>query len=138
VRKGRRTEYDWAYDKFGDEVPDPLDVETFKSAVIDWDSRNEGPGKERLALVRELLAVRHNEIRPRLPGTAFGKAGVGADGVLAAHWTMGDGARLDLIANLSANEIAAPPAAAARAPIWGDVPTDRLSPWSVLWSLGEG
>ena len=137
VRKGRRTEYDWAYDSFGDEVPDPLDIETFKSAVIDWDSRSRSPGKERLALVRELLAIRHDEIRPRLPGAVFGKAGVGADGVLAAHWAMGDGTRLDLIANLSANEIAAPTVAAARTPIWGDVPADRLSPWSVLWSLGE-
>ena len=26
VRKGRRTEFAWAYAKYGDEVPDPLDA----------------------------------------------------------------------------------------------------------------
>ena len=29
VRKGRRSEYAWAYAKYGDEVPDPLDAATF-------------------------------------------------------------------------------------------------------------
>jgi maltooligosyltrehalose trehalohydrolase len=137
VRKGRRTEYEWAYAKYGDEVPDPLDVETFQSAVLDWDARETMPGKERLALVRALLALRHKEIAPRLPGALFGEASVGADGLLTAHWIMGDGTRLQLVANLSANEIAAPPAYSAGTPIWGEAPTDRLAPWSVLWSLGE-
>jgi maltooligosyltrehalose trehalohydrolase len=136
VRKGRRTEYEWAYAKHGDDVPDPLGIETFKSAVLDWNARAESPGKERLALVRNLLAVRHKEIAPRLPGAVFGDAHAGADGLLTAHWTMGDGARLDLIANLSANEIAMPAAGPGARPIWGTAHADRLSPWSVLWSFG--
>ena len=45
VRKGRRREYDWAYAKYGDEVPDPLALSTFRSAVLDWESRNETAGK---------------------------------------------------------------------------------------------
>jgi maltooligosyltrehalose trehalohydrolase len=137
VRKGRRTEYEWAYAKYGDEVPDPLDVETFRSAVLDWDAREAKPGKERLTLVRMLLTLRHKEIAPRIPGAVFGKAGFSPEGVLAAHWIMGDGARLQLIANLSANEIGAPSARPAGAPIWGGELTDRLPPWSVFWSLGE-
>ena len=39
VRKGRRGEYGWAYAKYGDEVPDPLEKSTFQSAVLDWESR---------------------------------------------------------------------------------------------------
>lgn len=135
VRKGRRIEYQWAYAKFGDEVPDPLAVETFRSAVLDWDSRHQSPGKERLALVRALLAIRHKDIVPRLPGAVFGAAHAGADGLLTAHWIMGDGSRLQLIVNLSPAEIAAPGRREAT-PIWGGAVADRLPPWSVYWSLG--
>jgi len=137
VRKGRRIEYEWAYSKYGDEVPDPLAVETFNSAVIDWEARDQSPGKERLALVRGLLTVRHKEIAPRLPGAMFGEAHAGADGLLTAHWIMGDGARLNLIANLSAKEMSPLRTRPAGKPIWGDALAGRLLPWSVLWSLGE-
>ena len=136
VRKGRRAEYEWAYAKFGNEVPDPLDIETFRSAIIDWDARAVAPGRERLALVRELLAIRHREIAPRLPGATFGKAEAGDDGLLTAHWIMGDDSRLQLLANVSPDEIAAPRARSAGGPIWGGTPTDRLPPWSVFWSIG--
>src|SRR3984957_6259233 len=74
VRKGRRREYAWAYAKYGDEVPDPLAQSTFQSAVPDWQACNEQAGKKRLALVRQLLAIRHQEIAPRLAGAAFGDA----------------------------------------------------------------
>jgi maltooligosyltrehalose trehalohydrolase len=136
VRKGRRTEFEWAYVKYGDEVPDPLDVATFESAVLDWDARKTVPCKDRLALVRALLAVRHKEIVPRLSGAVFGEANIGPDRTLTADWIMGDGERLHLLANLSANEIGAPPVRASDKPIWGGEPGDRLAPWSVLWSLG--
>ena len=58
VRKGRREEYKWAYEKYGDEVPDPLMSTTFKSAKLDWGTRDSPEGARRLTLVRELLAVR--------------------------------------------------------------------------------
>ncbi|MGJ4909773.1 malto-oligosyltrehalose trehalohydrolase [Bradyrhizobium sp. HKCCYLS2033] len=136
VRKGRRKEYEWAYAKYGDEVPDPLDIETFRSAIIDWDAHNASPGRERLTLVRGLLAVRHREVAPRLPGASFGKADVTEDGCLTAHWTMGDGATLRLLANVSDNEVPAPRSGSAGTPIWGGTPGDRLPPWSVFWSIG--
>ena len=56
-------------------------------------------------------------------------------GLLTAHWRMGDGATLRLIANLSDKDIARPSDAPARrsgAPSAGD----RLPPWSVIWHLG--
>ena len=76
MRKGRKQEYAWAYEKYGDEVPDPLDPATLQSAVLDWTGRT--PEQDaRLALVRELLALRRKEIAPRLKGARFGDAAVG-------------------------------------------------------------
>ena len=97
VRKGRRKEFAGAYAKYGDEVPDPLDR-------IDLPVRRAGLGmransrqaQQRLALVRELLAIRQREIVPRLAGAAFGDAHAADNGLLTAHWRMGDGATLRL------------------------------------------
>ncbi|MCP3472577.1 malto-oligosyltrehalose trehalohydrolase [Bradyrhizobium sp. CCGUVB1N3] len=132
VREGRRQEYAWAYAKYGDEVPDPLDPATPQSAVLDWDSRS--PEHDaRLSLVRELLRIRRTEIMPRLAGAAFGEAKAAESGLLTAHWRMGDGATLRLTANLSDREIASPQITGT--PIWGGEPGDRLPPWSVVWRL---
>jgi maltooligosyltrehalose trehalohydrolase len=134
VRKGRRREYAWAYSRYGDEIPDPLDQATFQSAVLDWDTRNEPAGRKRLALVRELLAIRRREIVPRLAGAAFGEAHMADNGPLTAHWRMGDGATLHLLANLS-DQAAAHQAGTAGTLIWGRDITDSISPWSVFWRL---
>jgi maltooligosyltrehalose trehalohydrolase len=135
VRKGRREEYKWAYEKFGDEVPDPLMSTTFKSAKLDWGRRDSPEGARRLALVRELLACRAREVVPRLTGATFGEADAGENGLLTAHWHMGDGTTLRLMANLCANEIASAPAQSGIG-IWGGNPGNRLPPWSVLWRIG--
>jgi maltooligosyltrehalose trehalohydrolase len=136
VRKGRRREYDWAYARYGDEVPDPLDLATFQSAVLDWQTRETPAGEKRLALVQRLLAIRHQEIVPRLAGAAFGDARAGDDGLLTASWRMGDGAPLRLTANLSANEIPHTSNHATGTPIWGGEPGGLLPPWSVFWRIG--
>jgi maltooligosyltrehalose trehalohydrolase len=134
VRKGRRKEYAWAYAKYGDEVPDPLDQATFQSAVLDWDARNEPAGRKRLALVRELLAIRQQEIVPRLASAAFGEAHATDSGLLTAHWRMGDGATLHLLANLSGQSVAHH-IKSAGIPIWGGEPGNAILPWSVFWRL---
>ena len=90
VRQGRRSEYDWAYAEYGDEMPDALEQWTFQSAVLDWDEPRQAAPQKRLKLVRELLAIRRTEITPRLAGTAFGKAHATDDGLLTADWRMGD------------------------------------------------
>jgi maltooligosyltrehalose trehalohydrolase len=141
VRRGRRGEYGWAYERYGNEVPDPLEPTTFQSAVLDWQSINSAAGRERLALVQRLLKTRQHEIMPRLAGAAFGEAHARDDGLLTASWTMGDGLALHLLANLSSLEIshATMPAQPQdrRSSIWGGEPGDRLPPWSVFWRLGE-
>jgi maltooligosyltrehalose trehalohydrolase len=136
VRKGRRSEYAWAYAKYGDEIPDPLAKSTFQSAVLDWESRNEAPGKQRLALVQTLLAIRRREVVPRLAGASFGDADAADNGLLTAHWRMGDGATLQLVANLSNSEIARKASAASGTPIWGGEARDLMPPWSVFWRIG--
>jgi maltooligosyltrehalose trehalohydrolase len=136
VREGRRREYDWAYARYGDEVPDPLDPATFRSAVLDWQTRETPAGEKRLALVQRLLAIRHREIVPRLAGAAFGDARAGDDGLLTASWRMGDGSILGLTANLSANEIPHTSNHTTGTPIWGGEPGGLLPPWSVFWRIG--
>jgi maltooligosyltrehalose trehalohydrolase len=134
VRKGRSREYAWAYSKYGNEVPDPLDQATFQSAVLDWDTRSEPAGRKRLALVQELLAIRRREIVPRLAGAAFGDARAADNGLLTAHWRMGDDVTLHLLANLS-DQAATHQAGTAGTPIWGGEPSNSISPWSVFWRL---
>jgi len=135
VRKGRREEYAWAYARYGDEVPDPLDPATFRSAVLDWESRDADAGQKRLALIRRLLTVRRQEIVPRLASAAFGEARAADSGLLTASWRMGDGATLRLIANLSPADVARPAGEAAGRPIWGGEPATAIPPWSVFWRI---
>ncbi len=58
VRNGRRKEFAGAYAKYGNEIPDPLDETTFRSAVLDWNARDLPDAHRRLALVQRLLSVR--------------------------------------------------------------------------------
>jgi maltooligosyltrehalose trehalohydrolase len=134
VRKGRRREYAWAYATYGCEVPDPLEPSTFRSAVLDWQSRHDAAGQQRLALVRQLLAIRMREIVPRLEGAAFGDARAADDGMLTANWRMGDGATLKLIANLSTAAISCEHQPAG-ARLWGGESGSLLPPWSAVWLL---
>jgi maltooligosyltrehalose trehalohydrolase len=136
VRKGRRDEYAWVYATYGDDVPDPLSEATFHSAILDWESLN-GSGRERLALVRELLAIRRRHITPRLAGARFGEARMADDGTMKANWHLGDDARLLLTANLSDRTIAVQSGDTGGSPIWGK-PGDAMKPWSVCWCLEAG
>ena len=136
VRQGRRSEYEWAYAEYGDEVPDALELSTFQSAVLDWDERLQAAPQKRLRLVRDLLAIRRKEIAPRLAGAAFGEARATENGLVTADWRMGDGVRLALLANLSDCEVSHAPAASKGTLIWGSELNSSVPPWSVVWRLG--
>ena len=133
VRKGRRDEYAWAYGKSGGGVPDPLSEAAFRSAILDWEARS-SDGRERLALVRELLAVRRRHIMPRLDGARFGQARADDNGLLRSNWRLGDGASLSLTANLSDGVIPDTSRNTPGTTIWGE-PDATMKPWSVLWHL---
>jgi malto-oligosyltrehalose trehalohydrolase len=136
VRNGRKQEFAGAYAKYRGAVPDPLEVSTFRSAVLDWGACDEVAAKKRLALVRELLAIRQREIVPRLAGAAFGNAQAADSGLLAAHWRLRDGATLRLTANLSETRMPRAPRGATGSLIWGDDAGNGMLPLSVLWHLG--
>jgi maltooligosyltrehalose trehalohydrolase len=135
VREGRRREFSDAYAKYGDEIPDPLEPSTMQSAVLDWASREQSPGRERLALVQKLLSIRQREIIPRLEGAAFGGAQAAENGLLTANWRLDDGATLRLLANLSNDDI--PSAAKIDGTlIWGNELTGSVPPWAAIWRIG--
>jgi malto-oligosyltrehalose trehalohydrolase len=136
VRNGRKKEFAAAYEKYGDEIPDPLDERAFKSAFIDWDSRESTAGRKRLTLVCELLALRRQHIVPRLAGARFGKAEAGDNGLLTAYWKMGDGSMLHLTANLS-NKTVTPAQPETGTTIWGNTSNGVGTPWSVAWRIGD-
>jgi maltooligosyltrehalose trehalohydrolase len=136
VREGRRREFAGAYARYGDEIPDPLDRKTAQSAVLDWSSIAQSPGRERLALVRELLTIRRREIIPRLAGAAFGDARADGNGLLTAHWRMADGKTLRLAANLSNRDNPVAADQIKGTPIWGSELTGSVPPWAVFWRIG--
>jgi malto-oligosyltrehalose trehalohydrolase len=138
IREGRRREYGWAYAKYGNEVPDPIEKSTFQSAILDWDSLDHEACRQRLALVRDLLTVRRREIVPRLENAAFGEAHATDNGLLTASWRLGDGSRLLLRANLSTSEITDESRYTSAVAICGGPPGDGLPPWSVFWCLEPG
>lgn len=135
VREGRRKEFAEAYARFRDEVPDPLSDETFRLATLDWSACAKPEHAARLALVRQLLALRRTSIVPRLPLLQPGHADVRCeDGLLRARWTFQSGETLCMLANLSDEPR---PAEALRGQlIWPERMPDRLPPWSVHVAIG--
>jgi maltooligosyltrehalose trehalohydrolase len=105
-----------------------------QSAVLDWAALDHDPARARLALVRDLLAVRRREITPRLPGASFGGDRVTSD-LLTAHWRLGDGRTLWLTANLSDRDIPGAPEPKGTA-IWGRALSGNLPGWAARWHIG--
>ena len=136
VRAGRREEFKQAYARHGEEIPDPLAEDTFLSAKLDWEARTMPAGRERLDLVRNLLRTRREQIAPHLTSVRFGAAAFDRS-ILTAHWGLGDGSRLNLLANLSDQDQPRPQAASeGERAIWGGAPPALLPPQSVYWSIG--
>jgi malto-oligosyltrehalose trehalohydrolase len=136
VRAGRRKEFADAYETFGSDVPDPLALSTFKSAVLTWPDFHKS--LPRHALVKELLHIRRIELTPHLANAAFAKAELQqSDRLLIARWTLSNGTLLHLRANISDQRVADDGPTVSGRPIWGGELPARLPPWSVFWSIGE-
>jgi len=107
VREGRRAEFA-QFPEFQDPykretIPDPTSEETYKSAKLNWAEATDDSHAEWAALYRELLKIRHREIVPRLNNINGNSASyeILGEGAVSAQWTMGDGACLSLVANIS-------------------------------------
>ncbi len=92
VRKGRRDEAvnfsSIAADDQETQLPDPLSVSTFGESKLDWDHARSAEAQERLALHRQLIALRRKHIIPLLAAREPVSAEVieAEDGSLAIDW----------------------------------------------------
>jgi 1,4-alpha-glucan branching enzyme/maltooligosyltrehalose trehalohydrolase len=147
VVAGRRDEFS-RFPQFRDpaaraRIPDPMDRGTFEAAVLDWNAHDNPQHQNWFNYHRELLAIRQHVLIPRLhklPAEGRHCSQLGA-GALSAHWILGDGSELVLIANIAdqAHSGTDPPpypllyATHVTAP--GQHHGVVLPPWSVSWYL---
>lgn len=111
VRAGRQREFagmagfadDTGADGEHTTLPDPNTPATFAAACPLFDDN------DWTAWYTRLLAIRHTQLVPRLPGTRAGVATVLSDRALRVSWPLGDGCTLHLWLNLDAQAIAVPP-----------------------------
>ena len=117
VRDGRRREF--AYFKgFAGDLPDPNAVETFERCRLSGGDAS---------FHRELLAIRHRAILPRLAGARAQGAEVLGRAAVCARWIMGDGAVLTIATNLGREDCAfVRPAGTTLAATGADAGRDRL------------
>ncbi len=114
VREGRRREFassaGFRDPAMRERIPDPGADETFARSVLDWSVLDQPAHAAWLDRYRRLIAVRAEEIVPRLRRTG-GHAGrwrVVDEAVLRVDWTLGDGSLLTLVANFSARSLVVP------------------------------
>jgi maltooligosyltrehalose trehalohydrolase len=107
VTEGRRREFA-RFARFSDPaaqatIPDPNAPDTFARSKLEWSCTGREPHERWLKLYRNLLALRREQVVPRLAGMAghAGRFQVLGDGALTVAWRLGDGARLALYLNLS-------------------------------------
>ena len=144
IRKGRRNEFA-KFPAFRDEkqrerIPDPLAIETFVSAKLDWSAVDRDEHRTALIRTGALIDARRRHITPliaRIGGFAGHYRIVGHQAVEVC-WTTRDGAELRLDANLKGA-----PQLGFGAPqgevIWceGECHGGRLGPWAVLWTVRQ-
>jgi maltooligosyltrehalose trehalohydrolase len=103
VREGRRQEFA-SFSEFADpeqreRIPDPNAAETFAASVP------RSGGGDRFAFYQRLIAVRMQDIVPRLAGAvSLGAEAIGAKAVLA-RWRMGDRSILTIVTNLGSDPV---------------------------------
>ena len=121
-------------------IPDPMAEETFASAGLDWEGIERVPHSGWLDWYRRVLAIRRNEIVPRLAAIqAGGRYEVLGDGAVVVRWSLIGGEALVLAANLAATPAPGFPAEPA-AVLWqeGEAGQDgTFGPWTVRWSVEE-
>lgn len=111
VTKGRRSEFAGFSAFSASEVPDPIDMETFRASRLDRRRKETPEGQATLEFTRRLLSLRARHVVPYLAGTGpnAGRVLVAEDGLIAVDWAL-NGATLGLRANLGNSDGTLPPA----------------------------
>ena len=142
VTDGRRREFA-GFPEFSSEegrkrIPDPALASTFEASKLQWNERTQPAHAALRALYRELFAIRRRELVPRLhqlPGNAATSSRI-AERTFTAQYTLGDGSRLHLFANLGENSVVDVPVLPGRLLSATDNGNDTIAgPWTVRWSL---
>lgn len=121
VTKGRRREFEHFGSFSAEDVPDPINPQTFKRSRVDWTKVETEAGQIACARFRALLSLRRERIVPMIPGTGpdCGRVLDAPDRCFAIDWHLGGGL-LSLRANLSGAATALPTAKGERIHLSGD------------------
>ncbi|SER17764.1 1,4-alpha-glucan branching enzyme/maltooligosyltrehalose trehalohydrolase [Nitrosomonas sp. Nm51] len=126
-------------------IPDPMNENTFLQAVLNWTDCGRPAHASWLKLYRELLALRHREIIPRLRDMERRSAGFKQLNAhtLYAYWVLADDTRLSVYANFG-DEAFNGCNISANAILYTTQHNNReqnnagaLPSWSVIWCLNE-
>jgi malto-oligosyltrehalose trehalohydrolase len=114
VREGRRREFthfpEFQNAAERERIPDPNALSTFEMSRLDWAEPSQEPHARWLALYRRLLALRAQEIIPRLAGIPpfAGSYQVLGPRAVLVEWRLGDGSCLLLLANFGDDAVPVP------------------------------
>ncbi len=113
VKVGRRKEFgkfpEFATEEAQRRIPDPNNPETFARSRPGFDVFDDW-SSDWLDFFRQLMALRHEMIIPRLEATRAAGAQALTTRALQARWILGDGSSLTLAANFGPEPVGLPPA----------------------------
>lgn len=139
VREGRKREFGHDANQAGrlEDAPDPTTEETFFSAKLKWEERDQGAHGDMLRHYRRLIELRREFIMPlldRIGGRPADRA-VRGD-VIDVRWHAGD-TTLTLLANLGDDDVAIESPAGARCIFpEGAADSPKLGAWDIRWFVG--
>jgi len=144
VSDGRRREFK-RFAAFADDaavarIPDPNAQATFDACKLHWGERQLAPHRDRLQLIRQLLALRRRHLAPHLAEICHGGQFAVEGGVLRAEWALANGTFWRLLVHFGAH------ASYATLPLGeciyshgassAPAPQMRLEPGAVMVSVG--
>lgn len=137
VRDGRRNELSKLPGFDGDHVLDPTSLETFRSAILDWEQAGSKHGSTWIERYRQLIALRRERVVPLLARMRQGGRYAAENGVIRVEWPLEDGRHYILVANPTSHAVSA---AFEVDPIeiiyaLGERRTDARGPWSLVFGV---
>lgn len=137
VRDGRRNELSKLPGFDGEHVLDPTSLETFRSAILDWEQAGSEHGSTWIERYRQLIALRRERVVPLLARMRQGGRYAAENGVIRVEWPLEDGRHYILVANPTSHAVSA---AFEVDPIeiiyaLGERRTDARGPWSLVFGV---